>query len=246
MGFFGSSWFTSVLSNQGPAGGQSVNAGPWRPPGWRGPQKYSLTVTLPNQQNQDGLSQAAGSGSSASGAGTLTTYYFDAVLRAENTEDSVITHHPVQNSASVTDHAYNLPSRVVLEVGMSDAMDSFISNQYSGNSSKSVAAYQAFKNIKELHLPCMVATRLNQYSNMVLTRISAPETKETAFSLRCTLVFEELILGTVTSSTTSARPDQTDTNNGFTKNTLSVSPPLQSFQNTDATDGPSWNSNTKP
>lgn len=219
-------FFTSLLGNF-PLLVPTIQSGPWRPPQWNLPQLYSMTCTLPGTPSANVSSSSSvggvttpGSASSTSSPGTpstTTTYFFDAVLRAEHNQEAVGTKHPVQIGPAIVDHVYLMPARVVLEVGMSDAMDSFMAGQYSGARSKSVSAYQTFKQIQAARVPITLATRLDQYQNMWLQDVRATETNVTAHAARVTLYFEQIISAQTSSVTTSARPDQTGATNLGTK-----------------------------
>ena len=112
-----------------------------------------------------------------------TIYVFDAVIRTEHQRRIEKTQHPIQTGANVADHAIIEPARVVLEIGMSDAMDSYTPGQWTGDSSKSVNAYQTLVSLR-MPQPLTVTTRLNVYTNMILTSVSAPDTVETKFGLK--------------------------------------------------------------
>jgi hypothetical protein len=151
-----------------------------------------------------------------------TILVFDAVIRTEHQQRIEATQHPVQSGANIKDHAIIMPARVVLEIGMSDAMDSYTPGQWTGDSSKSVNTYQTLKSMAAARQPLTVTTRLNVYTNMLLTDISAPDTVETKFGLKASVVFEELLTGTVTTQQVSARSDLTGTTNLGTKSPLPV------------------------
>jgi hypothetical protein len=219
--------------------GAGPQSGAYRPPQWsNGPQLWSLTTTLPNQS----ASASDSTDSSNTSPGTPTTFFFDAVLRVDHNEEVVITHHPVQSGAALTDHAYSLPAQVTLEVGFSDAMDSFQSGQYSGGSSKSVTAYQQFQQIKDLHLPCTLATRLAQYSNMMIVQLRAPESRENFASTVMTIRLEQIILGSVQTSAQSSRNNQTGSTNDGPLSTTMPSSGTNGLDNGDGT----YDSNSLP
>jgi hypothetical protein len=95
------------------------------------------------------------------------------------------------------------------------------------------------KGIAAARQPLTVTTRLNVYSNMLLTSVSAPDTVETKFGLRASIVFEELLTGTVTSQQVSARSDLTGATNLGTKSPLPVpNSILQQNQTTQTTTVP--------
>jgi hypothetical protein len=214
------------------------SSGAYRPPQWAGPQLWSITTTLPNQAG----SSSDADDSSNTSTGSPTTFFFDAVQRVDHNEEVVITKHPVQSGAALTDHAFSLPAQVTLEVGFSDAMDSYQSGQYSGGSSKSVTAYQTFQQIKDLHLPCTLATRLAQYTNMMIVQLRAPESRENFASTMMTIRLEQIILGSVSSSTQSTRNQQTGNTNAGPLSTTAPSSGTSGLNNGDGT----YDSNNLP
>jgi hypothetical protein len=210
--------------------------GPYRPAQWQ--DAPLVTITVPGTASStQGAAGAVTPGAIDNGSGALftvttnrhfnegtpdTIYVFDAVIRTEHQRRITKTQHPIQTGANVTDHAIIEPARVELEIGMSDAMDSFTPGQWSGDHSKSVNAYQTLVTISKARQPLTVTTRLDSYTNMVLTGISAGDTIETRFGLKASLVFEELFTGTISSQQVSARSDLTDATNLGTKSVLPV------------------------
>lgn len=199
------------------------SSGGFRPPGWSQPQLTSLTANLPTapsssvSHNVTFDDQSINSGSTQQAAPTKpTTYFFDAVMHVDHDQELVATKHPTQSGASITDHAYLLPAAVSLEVLMSDAMDSYQTGQWTGASTKSVNFYQTMLQLQALRIPITVTTRLNTYTNMVLTSIRASDDVRTLHGFRGSLRFEQIIVGTVNSSQSnpvSARPNQTAATN---------------------------------
>jgi hypothetical protein len=154
-----------------------------------------------------------------------TNYFFDAILRVDHFQELTATRHPVQNGAPIVDHAYLQPARVVLEIGMSDALavysgGQFFSNPFSGNPSKSVSAYQALITLQELRIPLQLTTRLNTYQNMLIESIRSPDDLKTRYGLRATITFIQILTATVVTNNQSARPNASQqTNPGTTQPT---------------------------
>jgi len=167
----------------------------FRPPGWQKTQKFSITGTLP---------------SSSGGSGSSTTYYFDAILRTEHEDSLTKSQQPIQAGASITDNAYNNPSMLRVEIGMSDSMDSYTAGQWTSASTKSVSAYQTLLQLKEQVVILTIQTKLRTYSNMLVQHIRAIDDFRTRTALRALVTFEEILTGTVTSTpnSVSARPNQ--------------------------------------
>lgn len=214
-------------------------AGAYRPANWGQPQQYSLTCTLPGLPATSVTSSgsvggvatpdASGTGANTQAAtGSPTTYYFDAILLADHTQEAVGTRHPVQVGPAIIDHVYLLPARIVLQVKMSNAMQSFIQGQYSSVPSKSVSAFQAFLQIQASRAPITLVTRLKTYQNMWLSLVNGHDDFRTSQGFNGTLHFEQIISATVSSQTVSARPNATNTTS---TGTLSTQPPSFSTLN---------------
>jgi hypothetical protein len=253
----------NVFKYLSPAGVPPVTTTPYRPPNWsKGPQPTSITVVQKATGSTVEHRLTAPDGTPISGNSTTptntqltppasTTYFFDAVISADHYTALRLTEHPVQSGASITDHAYAVPARVVLEIGMSDVMDSFVHGQYATSKSKSVSAYQTFVNIQKSRLPLQLTTHLQNYATMLIEDIRAADTNATFTGLKATIVLREIILATVSTTTVSARPDQSGITNKGTVQPAPVDPatftshviipPTSKLPPTNP--NPQWNSN---
>jgi hypothetical protein len=177
----------SILDNP-PPGVPATQNGPWRPPNWGvQPQFYMLTASVPNQSVQGGVQS--------------TNYFFDAIPTAEHDQRYTPTKHPVQTGAAISDHVYREPAVVVLQINVSDVLDSFVSGQYSSNASKSISVYQTLKYIASLKTPITLTTRLDTYKNMLITDIRVSDTRDTQFGLRAWVTFSEIIPASISTTT---------------------------------------------
>jgi hypothetical protein len=202
--------------------------GRYRPPNWNQPPTTSMTVTLPPASSVTSVSYVNGqpvpeAATPAPPAQMPTTFFFDAVLRIEHNQEATLTKHPVQVGPALVDHMYLQPARVILDVGMSDAMQSFMAGQYSSGKSKSVSAYQTFLQIQASRAPITLQTRLNTYYNMQIVDIRASDTSQTSRGLRCVIYLEQIISATVSQTTVSERPNATNSTNEGTKTPSSPS-----------------------
>jgi hypothetical protein len=197
-----------------------------------------MTFTMPGEPTASVTTSSTGGApaaplttSSPGTSGQTTVLFFDAVLRAEHNQELVLTKHPVQVGPAIVDHAYLLPARVMLDILMSDAADSYTAGQYSGDPSKSVAAFAQFLSTQATRIPITLATRLKAYQNMAITDVRAQDDSRTAHALKCTLYFEQIISASTTTATQSARPDQTGATNEGTKSTDTLDPVTSSIIN---------------
>jgi hypothetical protein len=209
----------SIIITQ--ANNATLTAAPiWRPPQWNKAATFVLTVpsSVAGRTNSLGaLNQTAPNGQYTVQAGVQNSvdqiFVFDAVLSANHNQTLAITEHPVQTGSNISDNAVLRPTLIELEIGMSDAMDSFTPGMWSGNSSKSVAAYQQLLTIQKQRTFVNLATRLNSYTNLLIENISANETSKSFAGLRCRITFRQIFLAQVVVGNTGngARPNATDT-----------------------------------
>lgn len=183
----------------------------WRPPQWAsGASRAAVLLTFPGQSSTP---QYGPSGIAATLPTAQTVYVFDAVFRAGHEQRLTKTKHPVQTGANISDHAYVEPARVVLELGMSDAMDSFTPGQWTGSPSKSVSAYQIMLAMQFARVPLTLTTRLRTYKNMVIVSLTPEDTVKTIAALRMRVEFEEIFAATTQTVPASARPQDTQQTN---------------------------------
>lgn len=208
-----SDWAFSVVNTVIPSG-TPPPSGPWRPPQWNDlSQLVAITVTtpsLPDDSVTTSTNDQPGVTTTETGqAGTNTTYYFDAVMRVEHAQALVATKHPIQTGASLTDHAYLEPARVILEIGMSDVMDRVLPTLFTSGSSKSVSAFQTMLDVQASRQPLTLVTRLKTYENMLILDHRAVEDSTTIRGARMMFRMEQIFVASVATNTVSARPAQT-------------------------------------
>lgn len=173
---------------------------PWRPPQWKDLPKDQMSELIFLKTNM----------SIGYDDGSVYGYFFDAVFSEDHVNDREITKHPVQTGAPITDHSYQQPTIVTLEIGMSDVMDSLATNQYSasGISTKSIEAYRAFKALQEGGQPVTLQTRLYRYENMLIKSVRAKDDKTTTYSLKATIILQEIKMAQTSIVKTSLLPAQ--------------------------------------
>lgn len=159
---------------------------PWRPTQWaNGGPPLTMTATDPVTQQ-------------------TTAYVFDSVLRIEHLSPTVVTLNPVQTGANISDHAFIVPARLIVEIGMSDAMQSFTATQWADGPSRSVNAYRTLVAIQAALQPVQLSTRLNDYNTMMIADIRAEDDASTAYGLKAIVTFQEIVTASVESSASSS------------------------------------------
>ena len=198
----------------------------YRPPQWKSVTPQKVIITFPGQGQPAQYGTAVGSNVTLPTGKTL--YAFDAEIEIEHQQRLTRTKHPVQTGGSITDHAYIEPATVVLDIGMSDAMDAYFSpSTWVGAQSKSVAAYQTMLALQFSRIPLQITTRLRTYQNMVVDDLSPVESYKTFAGLRARITFGEIFLADITQTADSARPQET----GVTQlGSVDVNPPSAAQQ----------------
>lgn len=165
----------------------------YRPVGW-GSHPASDAKDKLFMQSLPNISEMQDSGG---GFGIEYGYFFDAFLLESHTGSVRITEHPVQSGANISDHAYNLPDKLTLQIFVSDSMDCVVTNQFSDFSTKSISAYQKLRELKEKRLPLSVRTRLHYYKNMLIENMVVNDEYKTASSMRCIVMLRQIMMAEV-------------------------------------------------
>ena len=188
-------------------------SGLYTPQQWFAKSPAKTIITFPGQGNAPQYSSSASGGGSTLPSGQ-TLYAFDAEILIEHHQLLRRTQHPVQTGASISDHAYIEPARLVLDIGMSDVMAAFYSpSTWTGSSSKSVSAYQTMLALQFSRIPLTITTRLRTYQSMLIESLMPLDSHKTIQGLRMRVEFGQIFMATVTQTEDSARPQDTQETN---------------------------------
>lgn len=100
-----------------------------------------------------------------------------------------VTHHPVEQGASITDHAFKRPARIIISAGWSNS-----SFQALGNPNYVIQVYDALLALQASRQPFDVITGKRFYRNMLMERLftTTDEKSENALVVICECI--EIIL----------------------------------------------------
>lgn len=106
-----------------------------------------------------------------------------------------ITDHPIEQGASITDHAFKRPAKVTIKIGWSNSSVGGSSGSNSiGTSGAQVAEiYQGLLALQAEREPFEVMTGKRLYDNMLLEDLQATTDPKTENVLMVTAVFKEVI-----------------------------------------------------
>lgn len=119
-----------------------------------------------------------------------TVLIADAVVEEEHEDELVITEHPVQVGATISDHAYKLPSRLGLEYGwaMGSPQNATRDPSFLNN------IYKQLLGLMNSRILCEVNTGKRIYKNMLIQRIIENTNKETENVLLLRVSLQEIIM----------------------------------------------------
>lgn len=100
------------------------------------------------------------------------------VVSEQHTSDIEISENPIETGAKITDHAYILPKKVMLDIANDNAAGS----------------YDALKTFQESRVPFTLVTGLSVYTNMLVRSIEATRDKDFSTVLRAKVQLQEVIL----------------------------------------------------
>jgi hypothetical protein len=182
----------------------------WRPPQWKNQTATKVIIIFPGT---GGASQYSGNapGSDITLPTGQTMYAFDSEMEIDHEQEIRPTEHPVQTGASISDHAFVIPARLTLVVGISEAMAPYFNpTTWVGAQAKSVSAYQTMLALQFARIPMVINTRLRTYTNMLIRSLSPTENSKTTTSLKMRVEFAQIFIANVTQTTSSARPQETN------------------------------------
>lgn len=131
---------------------------------------------------------------------SIGTIIPDVVIEEAHRDSMVITQHPVETGAAITDHAFATPSSVVIRAGFS--------NSSAGSEGYARQIYQTFLAWRKSRDPRDVSTGKRRYKNMLPADISVITDARTENILALTVVCQEVL---ITSTQTTGAGTGSDT-----------------------------------
>ena len=121
---------------------------------------------------------------------TPDVHFFDATTSQTHTFEYEATTNPVQDGASVTDHVRRMPIELTVDGLIVDTPFGFppVPIQQS-RATRNFQKLLGFANMRE---PVLVATSLQIYESMIITRIVAPRDVESGSSIPIAISFREI------------------------------------------------------
>lgn len=128
------------------------------------------------------------------GSRQIGTLIPDVVVREAQRDEMVITDHPVETGAAISDHAFLRPVEVEMQIGWSDSTGGYVG--YARD------AYDELVALQRQREPFTLTTGSRRYSNMLISSIALQKDEKTEHISAITVRLREVII--VSTQTTSA------------------------------------------
>lgn len=133
---------------------------------------------------------------------SLGSFSLYVTLEERHHDELVITDHPVEQGAAISDHAYKKPSELTMTIGWTNSSLASIGTLQFGNYSRST--YQDLLALQKQRIPFDISTGKRKYSNMLIQSLDTTTDAKTENSLIVTLHCREVII--VQTTTTQLQP----------------------------------------
>ena len=110
----------------------------------------------------------------------------DVTFEEQHRDELVITDHPVETGAAVSDHAFKMPVEVDMRVGFSDSTAQTLGYVES--------VYQEFIALQVQREPFNVSTGKRMYQNMLIRSLETTTDERSPFALYLTVGLREVII----------------------------------------------------
>jgi len=129
-----------------------------------------------------------------SGSRQIGTLIPDVVVRESGRDEMVVTDHPVEKGAAISDHAFLRPTEIEMQIGWSDSTGGYVGY--------STDAYQELLALQRQREPFDVSTGSRRYQNMLISSITLTKDEKTENVAMISVRMREVII--VSTQTTSA------------------------------------------
>lgn len=113
----------------------------------------------------------------------------DITVEEDHTDELRITEHPVEQGASISDHAYVMPARVTIRLGYSNSSLAALGNPFYVQ-----LVYNQFLGLQASLEPFSITTGKRVYENMMITRLSVHTDEKSENALDMVVECQEVLI----------------------------------------------------
>jgi hypothetical protein len=138
----------------------------------------------------------------------LGNFHLYVTIEEQHHDEMVITDHPVEQGAAITDHAYKKPAELTLTIGWTNSSLAALTSLQLGG--YAAFAYKTLLQLQAIRTPFSISTGKRRYSNMLIQSLSTTTDAKTEESLIVTMHCREVII--VQTTTTALQPAENQAN----------------------------------
>ncbi|KKL39535.1 hypothetical protein WR30_11215 [Burkholderia contaminans FFH2055] len=138
-------------------------------------------------------------------------------IEERHSDELVVSEHPVEASAQITDHAYRKPSEVVMRCGWSNSDYEALLGTFQALFNGSLpsadyvsSVYSQLLALQQSRQPFNVTTSRRQYTNMLISGLAVTTDAKTSAALIVTATLREIILVETKVTTLPPKANQAD------------------------------------
>lgn len=155
------------------------------------------------------------------GVQSFDPFSADVTIEEIPIDELVLTSHPVEQGASITDHAFKKPSALILKLGWTNSNISGLANMLSSAADAVTGSGEGgFSRVKEIYdrllaiqlarVPMYIYTGKRIYRNMMIKSLTAPTNVKTEHALIVTMILEEILIARTTAVSSTDASVQAD------------------------------------
>lgn len=110
-------------------------------------------------------------------------------IEEDSTDELMITRHPVEQGADITDHAYKQPAELVVRAGWTNSSLSAL-----GNEDYCSSIYAQLLTLQESRAPFSVQTGQRLYTNMLMRAIRKVTNEDTEYALIAEISLQQIVI----------------------------------------------------
>lgn len=132
----------------------------------------------------------------------LGNFHLYVTIDEQHHDELVITDHPVEQGAAISDHAYKKPAELTLTIGWTNSSIAAVTSLQMGG--YSAFAYKTLLQLQAMRTPFSISTGKRRYQNMLIQSLATTTDAKTENSLVVTMHCREVII--VQTTTTQLQP----------------------------------------
>lgn len=136
--------------------------------------------------------------------------FADVVIEENHTDKMIITEHPVEKGAPISDHCYSAPAEVAMKIGWSESagkLNKLLGKTFIGGNLSLIAVYEALRALRG-HL-LVISTGKRLYTNMLIETLQVTTDLTSENALMVAINFKKVNIAT-TKETTVQVDEQAD------------------------------------